>query len=87
MGAENDQMKAGIDRVVIDRTNEQTEKKSVDGASKLKLDGFAKRFAGTGYGVLINTRDRRVVAKVTSEMATEQISAAAKVVAQLDLDA
>lgn len=82
MGAEKDLMKAGIEMVVIDRTDADTEKKSLEAAKKLKLDGFAKQFTGTGYGVLINARDMRVVSKVTSEMTTEQITTAAKVAAE-----
>lgn len=82
MGAEKDLMKSGIEMVTIDRTNADTEKKSLEEAKKLRLDGFAKQFTGTGYGVLINARDMRVVSKVTSDMTTAQITSAAKVAAE-----
>ena len=72
-----DVSKAGVEMVVINRTDEKTEAASLEAAKKLHLDSFAKQFSGTGYGVLINARDMRVVSKVSSDMTVEQIKAAA----------
>ena len=72
-----DLSKAGVEMVVINRTDENAEATSLEAAKKLKLDGYAKQFSGTGYGVLINARDMRVVAKVTSDMTKDQIVKAA----------